>query len=130
MLVVANQTVLGDALLEQIRERAQKGPASFLIISPQGEGGGSYEDAEKRLLRAVTVLRGEGIEAHGQISHPDPYTAVMQAIGGRARRRDHRLDVPAARSGWLRRDLVERLRDGHEAAGRARRGRRAAEVTA
>lgn len=110
VLVVANRTVLGDALLQRIRDRAQHGPASFLIISPQGEGGGSYEEAEKRLLRAVTRLRSEGLDAHGQIAHPDPYTAAIQAT------EDERVDelivstFPRARSGWLRRDLVERLR--------------------
>ena len=110
VLVVANQTVLGDELLERIRARAQRSPASFLIISPQGEGAGSYEEAEKRLLRAVTRLRSEGLDAHGQIAHPDPYTAVIQAT------EDERVDelivstFPRARSGWLRRDLVERLR--------------------
>jgi hypothetical protein len=110
VLVVANQTVLGDELLERIRARAQQSPASFLIISPQGDGGGSYEEAEKRLLRAVTRLRSEGLDVHGQISHPDPYTAVIQAT------EDERVDevvvstFPRSRSGWLRRDLVERLR--------------------
>lgn len=111
VLVVANQTVLGDALLERIRARAEKSAASFLILSPQGDGGGSYEDAEKRLLRAVTRLRAQGLDAHGQIAHPDPYTAVVQAI------EDERVDeiivstFPRERSGWLRRDLVERLRN-------------------
>jgi hypothetical protein len=110
VLVVANQTVLEEPLLEAIRTRAKKSPASFLIISPQGEGEGSYQEAEKRLLRAVTLLRGEGLDVHGQISHPDPYAAVMQTID------DERVDeiivstFPAARSGWLRRDLIQRLR--------------------
>ncbi|HEX5246654.1 MAG TPA: hypothetical protein VFW41_05945 [Gaiellaceae bacterium] len=110
VLVVANQTVLGDELLERIRARARQSPASFLIISPQGEGGGSYEEAEKRLLRAVTRLRSDGLDAHGQIAHPDPYTAAIQAT------EDERVDelivstFPRARSGWLRRDLIERLR--------------------
>lgn len=110
VLVVANQTVLGDALLETIRTRAQKSPASFLIISPQGEDEGHYDEAEKRLLRAVTLLRSEGLDVHGQISHPDPYSAAMQTL------EDERVDeiivstFPRARSGWLRRDLLERLR--------------------
>jgi hypothetical protein len=111
VLVVANQTVLGAPLLDKIRERAAKSPAAFLIISPQGDAEGSYEEAERRLLRAVTLLRSEGIEAHGQISHPDPYSAVMQTL------EDERVDelivstFPDARSGWLRRNLLERLRD-------------------
>jgi hypothetical protein len=111
VLVVANQTVLGAPLLDKIRERAQKAPASFLIISPQGESEGSYEAAERRLLRAVSVLRGEGLDVHGQISHPDPFSAVMQTM------EDERVDelivstFPDERSGWLRRNLLERLRD-------------------
>jgi hypothetical protein len=111
ILVVANQTVLGAPLLDKIRERAQKAPASFLIISPQGESEGSYEAAERRLLRAVSLLRGEGFDVHGQISHPDPFSAVMQTI------EDERVDelivstFPDARSGWMRRNLLERLRD-------------------
>jgi hypothetical protein len=110
VLVVANQTVLGERLLETIRTRAGKSPASFLIISPQGESQGNYEEAEKRLLRAVTLLRSEGLEVHGQISHPDPYAAVIQTT------EDERVDeiivstFPGARSGWLRRDLLQRLR--------------------
>ena len=111
VLVVANQTVLGAPLLDKIRERAQKGPASFLIVSPQGEAEGSYEAAERRLLRAVTLLRSDGLDVHGQISHPDPYAAVMQTM------EDERVDeiilstFPDARSGWLRRDVLERLRN-------------------
>ena len=110
VLVVANRTVLGEPLLAKIRERAAQGPAGFLIISPQGEAEGSYADAERRLLRAVTLLRSEGLDVHGQISHPDPYAAVMQTL------EDERVDelivstFPGARSGWLRRDLVGRLR--------------------
>jgi hypothetical protein len=58
----------------------------------------------------VTLLRGEGLDVHGQISHPDPYAAVMQTLG------DERVNeiivstFPDARSGWLRRDLLGRLR--------------------
>jgi hypothetical protein len=111
VLVVANQTVLGEPLLQKIRDRAAQGKASFLIVSPQGETEGSYEAAERRLLQAVHRLRGEGIDVHGQISHPDPYAAVVQTI------EDERVDelivstFPGGRSGWLRRNLLERLRN-------------------
>ncbi|MFN2629660.1 MAG: hypothetical protein ABR569_13645, partial [Gaiellaceae bacterium] len=60
VVVVANETVLGEPLLAKIRERATRDPASFLIISPQGEDDSSYEAAERRLRQAVSLLRSEG----------------------------------------------------------------------
>jgi GABA permease len=112
VLVIANETVVGDPLLNKIRERAAKGPASFLIISPQSDATASeHPEAERRLRRAMTMLRGEGIEVHGQIAHPDPYTAAMQAV------QDERIDeiivstFPGEkRSTWLRGDILNRLR--------------------
>jgi hypothetical protein len=111
VLVIANETVIGDPLLDRIRDRAKRGPTSFLIISPQSDPTESaHPAAEARLRRALTILRGEGIEAHGQVAHPDPYTAAVHAT------RDERVDeiivstFPQMRSGWLRRDLIERLR--------------------
>ena len=110
VLVVANETVLGESLLARIRERAGRSPASFLIVSPQSQPHeAEYPEAERRLRLAVATLRAEGIEAHGQIAHPDPYTAAMHAVS------DERVDeiivstFPGERSGWLRRDLVGRL---------------------
>jgi hypothetical protein len=65
---------------------------------------------DRRLRRALSELRGEGIEAHGQVVHPDPYTAAQNAV------HDERVDeiivstFQGEKSGWLRRDLVQRLR--------------------
>jgi hypothetical protein len=113
VLVVANETVLGTELLERIREKARtgRGRTSFLIVSPQSDPDqGSHPEAERRLRTVLTQLRSEGIEAHGQVAHPDPYTAAMHAV------RDERVDAilvstfPEERgSSWLRRDLVGRL---------------------
>jgi GABA permease len=109
VLVIANQTVLSEELLDRIRKRAGRGPASFLIVAPQGDDE-EHPEADRRLRRALTELRGEGIEAHGQVVHPDPYTAAINAV------HDERVDeiivstFPGERSGWLRRDLVQRLR--------------------
>jgi hypothetical protein len=111
VLVVANETVIGEPLLERIRERARRSPASFLIVSPQSDLSlASHPEAERRLRNALATLRSDGIEAHGQIAHPDPFTAAMQAIS------DERIDqiivstFPGERSGWLKRDVVGRLR--------------------
>jgi hypothetical protein len=110
VLVIANETVVGEALLERIRERASRGPASFLIISPQSDPSQSaHPEAERRLRRALAELRAAGIDAHGQVAHPEPYPAAMQAI------EDERIDeiivstFEPAESPWLRRNLVQRL---------------------
>jgi hypothetical protein len=112
VLVVANETVLGEPLLDRIRARAKESPASFLIVCPQSDPTrGDHPEAERRLRAALATLRAEGIDAHGQIAHPDPFTAAMQEV------HDERTDeiivstFPGERrSSWLRRDLVERLR--------------------
>ena len=112
MLVIANETVVSEELLARIRARAKEGRTSFLIVAPQSDREGDDEnDADRRLRRTLTELRSEGIDAHGQIVHPDPFTAAMHAVN------DERIDeiivstFPGERSGWLRRDLIARLRE-------------------
>jgi hypothetical protein len=111
VLVIANETLLGKPLLDKVRERAQRGDASFLIVAPQSDPSeGAHPDAERRLRRAVADLRADGIDAHGQVAHPDPFTAALEAI------REERVDeiivstFGPEKSGWLRRDLIDRLR--------------------
>jgi hypothetical protein len=107
VLVVANQTVVSDELLARIKERAAKSPASFLLVAPQGDEH-EHEAADRRLRLALTELRSAGIEAHGQIVHPDPYTAVQHIVNDESV--DEIIDstFPGERSGWLRRDIVQR----------------------
>ena len=112
VLVIANETVVGAPLLDKIRERAQQSPASFLLLSPQSDPSVSaHPEAERRLRLAVGLLRSEGIDVHGEVAHPDPYTAATHAI------REERVDeiivstFPGEKlSRWLRGHLVERLR--------------------
>jgi phosphopantetheine adenylyltransferase len=111
ILVLANETVIGEQLLNKIRERAAQGGASFLIVSPQSDPTqADHPEAERRLRRALGELRSAGIDAHGQIAHPDPFEAAMEAI------REERIDeiivstFGPERSGWLRRDLIGRLK--------------------
>ena len=63
------------------------------------------------VAKEAGFFRAEGIEAHGQVAHPDPYTAAANAV------QDERVDeiivstFPGEkRSSWLRGDLVNRLR--------------------
>ena len=112
VLVVANETVLGTPLLDSIRERATQRPTSFLIVCPQSDPNRSqHPEAERRLRIALSTLRAEGIDVHGQIAHPDAYTAAMQSV------HDERTDeiivstFPGETgSSWLRGAVVERLR--------------------
>jgi hypothetical protein len=112
VLVIANETVVGSPLLDRIRQRSRQSPASFLLLSPQSDPSVSaHPEAEQRLRFAVGLLRGEGIDVHGEIAHPDPYTAAVHAV------RDERVDeivvstFPGTKlSSWLRGNLVERLR--------------------
>ena len=109
VLVIANATVVAPQLLDRIRARAKQGPASFLLVAPQSDAVDTVE-AGRRLRRALSALRVEGIEAHGQVVDPDPFTAALNAA------HDERVDeiivstFPQARSGWLRRDLIDRLK--------------------
>jgi hypothetical protein len=112
VLVVANETIVGKPLLDRIRERSARSPSTFLLVCPQNDPTvSSSPDAERRLRHALADLRAAGIDAHGQIAHPDPFTATVHAV------QDERVDeiiistFPGQQtSSWLRGDLVERVR--------------------
>ena len=104
VLVVANQTMLGDPLLEAVRERAETSPAEFTLVAPADVPG-----VESRLREALRKLQGAGFEASGHIGDPDPVCAVVNAV------HDEPVDevivstFPEASSGWLRRDVIGRI---------------------
>lgn len=105
VLVLANQTVLGQPLLDAIRERSASSPAEFTVLIPADAVG-----AERRLKSICRLLADADIESTGHLGDPDPVTAAENAI------HDEQVDeiivstFPAATSGWLRRDVLGRLR--------------------
>ena len=117
ILVVANETVAGRALIDAVKKHAQRGPVSVHVVAPQNapkHGYVVYDDtvrdaAENRVQLTVAQLRDAGIEADGEVLDPDPYSAVMDALHDR----DYDVIIvsthPDTRSGWLRQDLVHRL---------------------
>jgi hypothetical protein len=107
-LVVANQTVGDQQLLDLIKSRATDGRHRFVVILPQGEGGEG--DPYERLAKVLRQLEEAGVDAVGQVVHPDPFTAIQNAV------RWYPVDdiiistFEPERSGWLRSDLVGRVK--------------------
>ncbi|MFN2616000.1 MAG: universal stress protein [Thermoleophilaceae bacterium] len=108
-LVVANQTVGGKPLLELLKRKAEEEPRSFIVICPQS-GDDEQGDAAERLAQTLEQLQNEGLEAIGQVVHPDPYTAIQNALQSYGADDIIISTFPETRSGWLRSDLVGRVR--------------------
>ncbi|MEA2480542.1 MAG: hypothetical protein QOJ07_2464 [Thermoleophilaceae bacterium] len=107
-LVVANQTVGGEPLIGLLKGKAAESPHRFIVIVPQGgEGAG---DGNQRLAHTLKRLDDEGLEAIGQVMDRDPFTAIQNALQFYGIDEIVISTFPATRSGWLRGDLVDRVR--------------------
>jgi hypothetical protein len=119
VLVVANETIGGAKLLETLREKAHANPDTrFRLLVPRTRprsGLVIYDDAVRdaaqvRVDLARSFMARDGLHVEGEVGDPDPYTAVMDAVG------DGGIDgiivstLPLTSSGWLKRDLIERVR--------------------
>ena len=118
VLVVANETLGGRPLIEAVRRRVAAGEHRFVLCVPQNRpraGLVVYDDAvfdaaQARVDLALGFVHSEGIQALGEVGDPDPYTATIDAV------HEYHPDeiiistYPETRSGWLRRDLIERVR--------------------
>ena len=119
VLVVANETLGGRELIEAVRTRAAEGDVRFVLCVPQNRpraglviyADAVHDAAQARVDLALEFVHGLGIEAIGEVGDPDPYTATIDAV------REHRPSeilistYPETRSGWMRRDLIERVRE-------------------
>jgi hypothetical protein len=117
ILVLANQTLAGARLVQTLKDRAAQEETKFFIVVPQTRprhGNIIYDEAVRtmaqvRVDRGVEVLSRAGLDAQGEVGDEDPFLAAMDAV------REHDVDeiivstLPATASGWMRRDLPERL---------------------
>jgi hypothetical protein len=119
VLVVANRTLGGEKLLDAVRSRAAAEETVFRLVVPMTKPSAGLviydeavrESAQVRVDLAMSLLAQEGIAATGEIGDQDPFSAAMDAV---AHRRPDEVIVsthPATQSGWLRRDLIERIRN-------------------
>ena len=124
ILVVANETLGGRALTDAVKRRAEEAhkrnePFRVCVVCPQNQPKSGYviydesvrSAADNRLQTTLAQLREIGIEADGEVMDPDPFAAATDAV-------DHfKADEiiisthPETRSGWLRKALVDRVRD-------------------
>lgn len=107
-LVVANQTVGGEPLIGMLKGKASEGRHRFIVIAPQGDGGAG--DANERLAHTLQRLEDEGLMAIGQVSEADPFTAIQNALRFYAVDEIVISTFPSTKSGWLRSDLINRVR--------------------
>src|SRR3954462_7929396 len=119
VLVLANETIGGAKLLDAVRERHAEGDARFHVVVPltrPRHGNVIYDEAVRdsaqvRVDLALAFMREEGIEGTGEVGDGDPLNASMDPV------RQYQIDeivvstLPATSSGWLRRDLIERLEE-------------------
>jgi hypothetical protein len=119
VLVVANESLGGRALIEAVRKRMEDGDVRFVLVVPQNRpraGLVIYDDAvfdaaQTRVDLALEAARAEGIDAIGEVGDSDPFSATVDAIHTYNPDEIIISTFPATRSGWMRRDLVERVRD-------------------
>jgi hypothetical protein len=118
VLVVANETVAGKPLIDAVRQHAEGDEVHVHVISPQNQPKHGYviydehvrDAARNRLDMTLALLREAGIDADGEVMDPDPYSAVMDALGEQDYDEIVISTHPETRSGWLRQGLVDRVR--------------------
>jgi len=115
-LAVANRTGSGDELLEALRRKAEsetqkeRGRLFIVLVPQEGGDGQAARRARTRLRLVLDRLHAASLFAAGMIGDPDPYTAIVNAL------QYFRVDdivistFAQTKSGWLRADLIERVR--------------------
>src|SRR5690349_3050339 len=115
VLVVANKTAATPALIEAVRERAARGPATFTLLVPNTAHGlhrlvdpedQSDSEAQTTIELAVPLLeKAAGSSVESMIGDPEPLAAIQDAIN------IHGFDeliistLPQRVSKWLKLDL-------------------------
>lgn len=118
ILVVANETVIGDVLRDAIESLATA-DAEVLAVAPALNSRiahwASSDDearraAELRLAHCVNMLAGAGVRVEGCVGDADPLQAVEDTLRSFPADQIIVATHPEGRSNWLARDVVARMR--------------------
>jgi hypothetical protein len=119
VLVVAHKTAATQPLLDAVRDRAQRGQATFTllvpnathglhkVVDPEDQGGGEANGVIERALPGLTEAAGAPVE--GIVGDPDPVAAVQDAINLRGFDEVIISTLPSKLSQWLRLDLPSKV---------------------
>ncbi|MFM9022974.1 MAG: hypothetical protein ACKOK7_04410, partial [Solirubrobacterales bacterium] len=115
-LVIANRTTSSDALIGELKALADRESPGrerlFIFVVPaEGGDGRDRQQARARLDQVIDRARAADLLAAGMVGDPDPYTAAMNALAYFEVDDIVVSTYPSTRSGWLRADLVERVRN-------------------
>jgi GABA permease len=120
LLVVANETVGGGALLDEIRGRCRNRACEILVVTPALVGSRAshwasdvdeaIELARQRMELSLIAIDELGLKARGEIGDSDPNVAIEDAL--RVFPADEIVisTHPPHRSRWLEHGVVERAR--------------------
>ncbi|MDQ2910914.1 MAG: hypothetical protein M3R39_07870 [Actinomycetota bacterium] len=120
ILVVANETVGGTPLLEQIEQRGEGRRAQVLVVCPAlntpvrhwaSDEDPAREEARQRLETSLRRLRESGIEARGEVGDADPLQAIEDAVRTFGPDEIIISTHPEGRSHWLERGVVTGARE-------------------
>ena len=120
ILVIANETVGGGPLREQIEERSAGYDTEVLVVSPAlnspirhwaSDEDPAREEARRRLEASLERLRTNGIEASGEVGDADPLQAIEDAVRTFGPDEIIISTHPAGRSHWLERGVVASARE-------------------
>src|SRR4051794_12623284 len=128
VLVLANETVNGDELLDELRAIDRSRRARYFVCVPANpidtgqamHQGAVYiweattEAAQARLDRTLEVLRSEGLQADGALGSYKPLRALADAVADFSPDRLVICTLPEDRSAWLRYDVVDRAREAYD----------------
>jgi GABA permease len=121
LLVVANETVQGEALLNEIRDRCQDRRCEVMVVTPAlassrvshwaSDIDEAIELARQRMELSLIEIKELGLKAKGEIGDSDPNVAIEDAL--RVFPADEILisTHPPDRSRWLEHGVVDKARE-------------------
>jgi len=120
ILVVANETVGGERLRDEIRSRSEGYDEHVLVVTPAlnshlrhwaSDEDNARVEAQKRLDASLERLRAGGIDAKGEVGDAEPLQAMEDAL--RLFGADEIIisTHPEGRSHWLEKGIVETARE-------------------